>query len=442
MSLLAFVVALSAKDVHSVFYLKFKEVERHAVENMKIEAHKILEWKKTQDKWVSESPDEEPESWMPAGNWLDSNEGRKLWQPLLNLALEERLIWGDDEKGEKRPFSLLTMPHFTDGDGRKFKNPLVLESVQRLTRSSRFQNDSALRRESFRNLLLICRSKEYTSNNRAWILYNIFYMELVRTKWEDKLQSMFKKEIIKSNIDDDDCLHHWLMFYWFMDWSKAEKDELVDALRVTSKGFGKFLAGSKAMTAFERRERRKYEWLALLVLCDNGDEDSLMHLAKACSLLRCDDYNQNEAKKKIAFLTLLRRKETVTILGNLLEHLDELIKKDEDEVPEDVDKKGGLANFVSQCLMLMVYDIPSAYDETLAAEDVDFYSFPKGRRMEIVEWIKRRSTFRFRPIENMLRFKNGMAYDIEQFLKMRFEDRDEDMDRCFHIIFMLDLYLW
>ncbi|MBQ9445860.1 MAG: hypothetical protein IJU61_04650, partial [Victivallales bacterium] len=179
-------------------------------------------------------------------------------QPLLNLALEERLIWGDDEKGEKRPFSLLTMPHFTDGDGKTFKNPLVLKSVQWLIRSSRFQNDNVFRRESFRNLISMCRRKDYTSNDRAWILYNCFYMELERAKLDGEIQSRIKKEIIKSAIDDNDCLHHWLMFYWFMDWSRAEKDELVDALRVTSKGFGKFLAGSKAMTAFERSERRKF----------------------------------------------------------------------------------------------------------------------------------------------------------------------------------------
>ncbi|MBQ9445859.1 MAG: hypothetical protein IJU61_04645 [Victivallales bacterium] len=167
-----------------------------------------------------------------------------------------------------------------------------------------------------------------------------------------------------------------------------------------------------------------------------------MHLAKVCSSLRCDDYNQYEAKKMVAFLTLLRRKETVTILGDLLEHLDVLIKKDEDEVPEDVDKKGGLDNFVAQCLMLMIYDVPSAFDETLVPGNVDFYSFPKGRRMEIVEWIKGRSTFRFRPIENMLRYKNGMAYDIEQLLNMRFEDRDAEMDRCIYIIGILNLYFW
>ena len=420
--LLAFGMALSAEDGRSSFYLKYKEMEKSAIESMK-----------KADKQIAD---------MAGFNWSHSDEGRKQWQVLLCTALKERQMWGEYENGERCPFSLFTDPFFTDEDGKKYENPLVTDALQLLSKTRRFQDDKELRRESVRNVIAICRNKDYTYQIRPWLMKYYLFRELARDKWDAELQTLLKREIIKGAIDGNEYHHYWLMFYWFLDWTDEEKGDLLNALRPIVMQVGKKPVDTSSMTPFERRERLKYEWLALLILCDNNDDGSWMQLDKKCSSIRYDDYQQIEARRMFAFLPLVRRNESITILGNLLEHLGELINDDDDDVKkEDVDKNGGLANFIAQCLMLMIYDMPSAYDESLASEDDDFYCFPKGRRMEIVEWLKARSTFRFKPIDNMLHYDNGMVYD-ETFFSMKFEDKDEDMDRYFHIIGKLNSYLW
>jgi hypothetical protein len=60
--LLLFEIILSAQSNHSPFHLKFHEVEKHAIENMKDDKHRIEEWKKNQGKTFGEASNFEPES--------------------------------------------------------------------------------------------------------------------------------------------------------------------------------------------------------------------------------------------------------------------------------------------------------------------------------------------------------------------------------------------
>ena len=133
--------------------------------------------------------------------------------------------------------------------------------------------------------------------------------------------------------------HSRLRFFWFLDWTDKEKEQLVEALKPA------------AMQASPLDRDRRYEWLALLILCDCGDKEAMAYLYKCCHEMDYLYKDMEVLQENLSFLTLVRRRETVELLTMLMAREDIL-----DKPRTYLWKNGSLANISAICLSIMIDD--------------------------------------------------------------------------------------
>lgn len=190
-------------------------------------------------------------------------------ESLVASALAFPKIWGTDEKGDKRSFTILTEPTFTLKDGTQVGNPFFFVAMTRLFSSDRMK-DIGLRNETILQLIQMYDNDEYRllhrGINNTGSPYKFLMSDTISRKWPQDIQNEMKKRLLRRITAEKDVdtkklnfmengvekgiAHSRLRFFWRLDWTTEEKSQLVDALRPS------------ALRANPLDQRSQYEWLA------------------------------------------------------------------------------------------------------------------------------------------------------------------------------------
>ncbi len=316
---------------------------------------------------------------------------------LINIALSIEKLWGTDEKNRQLPYSLLTKPSFILKDKKTKKtNPFFYLSLKRLFESERM-NNPAFHDETIRNLIMMYDDDEYKDFHigiNGGMPYSFIIADVLRRKWPADIQADMKKRLIrhiaqeKEGINDqwttkEGIEHSRLRFFWFLDWTDKEKTQLVEALKPA------------AMQASPLDRNRRYEWLALLILCDCGDKEAMEILYKRCQEMDYLYKNMEVLQLTLPFLTLVRCRETVELLTMLMAREDIL-----DKPRTYLWKNGSLANISAICLSIMIDDMPTLYarKNNIEEDDNDLdLNFTKEKWKEVLTWLRQQKDYHFKP---------------------------------------------
>ncbi|MBR5026367.1 MAG: hypothetical protein IKX48_14985 [Victivallales bacterium] len=264
-------------------------------------------------------------------------------QSLVTTALSFPSLWGTDENGHKQPFSIIAEPFFIMKDEKlKLANHMFLMSMRRLFDSKRM-SEAKIHDETIARLI------EMTNEEDAQALVGPgrFLLEdlVANGKWNEQLQSLMKQKLERRFRSGDKLSQLWFLFYWFMDWTDAERLRITDILKPS------------AMKLKKLSRRPVYEWFALLICFTNGDNEAREQLFAVC---RNTDYSREgmEAfKANLPLLVLIPRHETVELLTMLMERDDIL-----DRPKDFLNKKGSLAFFSAIYLSAMLPELPQLFD--------------------------------------------------------------------------------
>ncbi|MBR5837246.1 MAG: hypothetical protein IKZ84_01780, partial [Victivallales bacterium] len=264
-------------------------------------------------------------------------------QSLVTTALSFPSLWGTDENGHKQPFSIIAEPFFIMKDEKlKLTNPMFFMSMKRLFESKRI-SEAKIHDETIARLI------EMTDNEDALAPggpCKFLLQDLVANgKWNGRLQSLMKQKLERRFRSGDKLNQRWFLFYWFMDWTDAEKQRITDILKTS------------AMKLKKLSRRPVYEWFALLICFTNGDDEAREQLFNVC---RNTDYSRDgmEAfKANLPLLVLIPCRETVELLTMLMERDDIL-----DRPKDFLNKKGSLAFFSAIYLSAMLPELPPLFD--------------------------------------------------------------------------------
>lgn len=319
-------------------------------------------------------------------------------ESLVASALAFPKIWGTDEKGDKRSFTILTEPTFTLKDGTQVGNPFFFVAMTRLFSSDRMK-DIGLRNETILQLIQMYDNDEYRllhrGINNTGSPYKFLMSDTISRKWPQDIQNEMKKRLLlriaaekdvdtkqlnfMENGNENGIAHSRLRFFWRLDWTAEEKSQLVDVLRPT------------AMRADPLDQRSRYEWLALLILCDCGDKAAMEYLYNRCKEMDYLHKNMVVLQKTLPFLTLVRRRETVETLSMLMAREDIL-----DKPRSFLWEKGSLASISATCLSIMLEDMPDIHDKKEWAGFYTYQKLPKKRCQNILSWLQEQKEYRFK----------------------------------------------
>ena len=319
-------------------------------------------------------------------------------ESLVASALAFPKIWGTDEKGDKRSFTILTEPTFTLRDGTQVGNPFFFVAMTRLFTSDRMK-DTGMRNETILELIQMYDNDEYRllhrGINNTGSPYKFLMADAVSRRWPQDIQNEMKKRLLRRITAEKDVdtkklnfmengvekgiAHSRLRFFWRLDWTTEEKSQLVDALRPS------------ALRANPLDQRSQYEWLALLILCDCGDKEAMEFLYRRFKEMDYLSKNMNVLQKTLPFLTLVRRRETVEILSMLMAREDVL-----DKPRSFLWEKGSLASISATCLSIMLEDMPDIHDKNEWAGFYTYQMFPKKRCQKILSWLQQQKEYRFK----------------------------------------------
>ncbi|MBR3652048.1 MAG: hypothetical protein IKN52_17475, partial [Victivallales bacterium] len=264
-------------------------------------------------------------------------------QSLVTTALSFPSLWGTDENGHKQPFALIAEPIFIMKDEKlKLANPMFFMSMNRLFESKRM-SEAKIHDETIARLI------EMTDEEDSQALGEpgrYLMRDLVANgKWNGRLQSLMKQRLERRFRSGDKLSQLWCLFYWFMDWTDAEKQRMTDILKPS------------AMKLETLSRQPVYEWFALLICFTNGDDEAREKLFAVC---RNTDYSRDgmEAfKANLPLLVLIPCRETVELLTMLMERDDIL-----DRPKDFLNKKGSLAFFSAIYLSAMLPELPPLFD--------------------------------------------------------------------------------
>ena len=329
-------------------------------------------------------------------------------QSLVTTALSFPSLWGTDENGHKQPFALIAEPIFIMKDEKlKLANPMFFMSMNRLFESKRM-SEAKIHDETIARLI------EMTDEEDSQALGEpgrYLMRDLVANgKWNGRLQSLMKQRLERRFRSGDKLSQLWCLFYWFMDWTDAEKQRMTDILKPS------------AMKLETLSRQPVYEWFALLICFTNGDDEAREKLFAVC---RNTDYSRDgmEAfKANLPLLVLIPCRETVELLTMLMERDDIL-----DRPKDFLNKKGSLAFFSAIYLSAMLPELPPLFDgkpqpqkQEVARHDDDdddddddndddddvlgccivltdehdgYLPFPEGKRAELLKWLKQQKSF-------------------------------------------------
>ena len=318
---------------------------------------------------------------------------------LINIALSIEELWGTDEKNRQLPFSLLTKPSFILKDKKtKKSNPFFFLSLKRLFESERMK-DPVFHDETIRNLIMMYDDDEYKDLHvgiNGGMPYSFIIADVLRRKWPTDIQTDMKKRLIhhikqeKEGINGqwttkEGIEHSRLRFFWFLDWNEQEKRLLREILHPAAK------------QASPLDIDRRYEWLALLILCDCGDKEATEILYKLCQEMDYLYKNMEVLQETLSFLTLVRRLETVELLTMLMAREDIL-----DKPRTYLWKNGSLAYISAICLSIMIDDMPSLYAKNAInieedGDEDDDLNFTKEKWKEVLTWLRQQEDYHFKP---------------------------------------------
>ena len=150
-------------------------------------------------------------------------------QSLVTTALSFPSLWGTDENGHKQPFALIAEPIFIMKDEKlKLANPMFFMSMNRLFESKRM-SEAKIHDETIARLI------EMTDEEDSQALGEpgrYLMRDLVANgKWNGRLQSLMKQRLERRFRSGDKLSQLWCLFYWFMDWTDAEKQRMTDILK-------------------------------------------------------------------------------------------------------------------------------------------------------------------------------------------------------------------
>ena len=319
-------------------------------------------------------------------------------ESLVTSALAFPKLWGADENGDKRSFTILTEPTFTLKDGTQVGNPFFFVAMTRLFTSDRMK-DTGMRNETILELIQMYDNDEYRllhrGINNTGSPYKFLMADAVSRRWPQDIQNEMKKRLLRRIAAEKDVdtkqlnfmengvekgiAHSRLRFFWRLDWTTEEKSQLVDALRPS------------ALRANPLDQRSQYEWLALLILCDCGDKEAMEFLYRRFKEMDYLSKNMNVLQKTLPFLTLVRRRETVEILSMLMAREDVL-----DKPRSFLWEKGSLASISATCLSIMLEDMPDIHDKNEWAGFYTYQMFPKKRCQKILSWLQQQKEYRFK----------------------------------------------
>ena len=369
-------------------------------------------------------------------------------QSLVTTALSFPSLWGTDENGHKQPFALIAEPIFIMKDEKlKLANPMFFMSMNRLFESKRM-SEAKIHDETIARLI------EMTDEEDSQALGEpgrYLMRDLVANgKWNGRLQSLMKQRLERRFRSGDKLSQLWCLFYWFMDWTDAEKQRMTDILKPS------------AMKLETLSRQPVYEWFALLICFTNGDDEAREKLFAVC---RNTDYSRDgmEAfKANLPLLVLIPCRETVELLTMLMERDDIL-----DRPKDFLNKKGSLAFFSAIYLSAMLPELPPLFDgkpqpqkqevarhddrepqpqkQEVARHDDDddddddddvlgccivltdehdgYLPFPEGKRAELLKWLKQQKSFVLR------------RYDF--YPKKNENIKEEELDYLRYIYFKL-----
>ena len=353
-------------------------------------------------------------------------------QSLVTTALSFPSLWGTDENGHKQPFALIAEPIFIMKDEKlKLANPMFFMSMNRLFESKRM-SEAKIHDETIARLI------EMTDEEDSQALGEpgrYLLLDLVANgKWNGRLQSLMKQRLERRFRSGDKLSQLWCLFYWFMDWTDAEKQRITDILKPS------------AMKLEKLSRQPVYEWFVLLICFTNGDDEAREKLFAVC---RNTDYSRDgmEAfKSNLPLLVLIPCRETVELLTMLMER-DDILDK-----PKDfLNKKGSLAFFSAIYLSAMLPELPPLFDGkpqpqkqevvkhvdddddddddvlgcciVLTDEHDGYLPFPEGKRAELLKWLKQQKSFVLRRYdfypkknenirEEELKYQNYLYYKL------------------------------
>ena len=316
---------------------------------------------------------------------------------LITIALSNSNPWGVNKNGIKQPFSQLTEPYIISRDGKNERaNPFFFLSLKHLFESDRMK-ESALRDETIRNLITMYDDDKYKKLHvgiNGGMPYSFIIADVLRRKWPADIQADMKKRLIRHIAQEKDGIngqwstkegieHSRLRFFWFLDWTDKEKQQLVEALKPA------------AMQASPLDRDRRYEWLALLILCNCGDKEAMEILYKHCQEMDYLYKNMEVLQLTLPFLTLVRCRETVELLTMLMAREDIL-----DKPRTYLWKNGSLANISAICLSIMIDDMPTLYarKNNIEEDDNDLdLNFTKEKWKEVLTWLRQQKDYHFKP---------------------------------------------
>ena len=319
-------------------------------------------------------------------------------ESLVTSALAFPKLWGADENGDKRSFTILTEPTFTLKDGTLVPNPFFFVAMSHLFSSDRMKETST-RNETILQLIQMYDDDEYRllhgGVNNTGSPYKFLMADAVSRRWPSIIQDEMKKRLLRRIASERDVdtkqlnlfengfehgiAHSRLRFFWRLDWTTEEKSQLMDVLRPA------------AMRADPLDQRSQYEWLALLILCDCGDKAATEFLCRRCKEMDYLSKNMNVLQKTLPFLTLVRRRETVELLTMLMAREDIL-----DKPRSFLWEKGSLASISATCLSIMLEDMPDIHDKNEWAGFYTYQKFPKKRCLKILSWLQQQEEYRFK----------------------------------------------
>ena len=150
-------------------------------------------------------------------------------QSLVTTALSFPSLWGTDENGHKQPFALIAEPIFIMKDEKlKLANPMFFMSMNRLFESKRM-SEAKIHDETIARLI------EMTDEEDSQALGEpgrFLLLDLVANgKWNGHLQTLMKQKLERRFRSGDKLSQLWCLFYWFMDWTDAERQRMTDILK-------------------------------------------------------------------------------------------------------------------------------------------------------------------------------------------------------------------
>ena len=394
----------------TVMFLLLVHVCAVAVENNLEEEKTALfnqQFNSLKEKYLLEMESQKDDGAM----WLYYKGGEKnmeAFKPLIDTTLSIQKLWGVDEHGEKRPFTLLTEPNFVLKDGKTVKsNPFFFLSLRRLFESDRMK-DSAFRDETIRHLIAMYDDEKYNVLHKGingGMPYSFIIADALRRKWPADIQTDMKRRLMrritkaKEDVNGqqpkrEEIEHSRLRIYWLLDWTAEEKSQLVATLRPA------------AMRAEPLDLWKRYEWLALLILCDCGDKAATDFLYKYFKKLDYTTDNMDMLRTTLPFLTLVRRHEIVELLTMMMEREDIL-----DKPRSYLWKNGSFAHTSAICLSVMLDGMPSIFEKFQETDDEDnepSMDFSQEKRAEILAWLRKQDDYHFKPFNY---FPEPMAED-------------------------------